>query len=216
MTTPHWLFGQVLEFNFLPSCTLHPSRFDSYAMPGLAQAIPNKPAWQTAWHRHWSRNILRKLELDAVHDLQHPSLMLALLRGRALTQLAHRLAAALCAPTLRYTISGDKVRALDRVWGDVLLTYARRDGTHHEQELPELGDQHVPQTLADIETLGFSILLASMSECAPALLRRVELKLPLDVQAAESPLSALQAWSLCVSILKDMDPKWCSSFPETR
>lgn len=215
MTAPQWFSDHMLEFNFLPSCTLHPSRFDAYAMPGLAREIQGKPSWHAAWHKHWSRSILRALGVSVIHDVHQRQLMLALLCGTTLTTLARRVGVGLCAPALKSLISGSSVRIYQRFLGDELLNYARRDSVRYTQDMRHLDAVDIPQTLDGFEALGYSTLLSSLSSCTPDLLRRFELKLPMGIGDVTSQLSSEQAWSLCVAILKDMDPAWCSSFPET-
>ncbi|MVW78582.1 SctK family type III secretion system sorting platform protein [Bordetella sp. 02P26C-1] len=214
MTPDRWLSSRMLEFNFLPSRTLHRSRHDAFAPPGVGRALVDAPAWRASWHRHWSRSILRELDVDPVDHGAHRELVLALLREDALAQLARRIAMVLCGATLRQTIDGDALRALELRLGKDLLAFARRDGVRYVQYLPTPSEFVLPGTVEEVERLGQSILLASASMAEPALLRRFELKLPLDIRASDSPLTAGQAWPLCIAVLKDMDQTWCSWFPE--
>jgi type III secretion protein K len=214
MTSARWYASRMLEFNFLPSCTLHRSRYDVFAPVGLSGGLLEKPAWRASWHRHWSRSILRQLALGPVEQPEQRELAVALLPEDALALLARRAAMVLCSATLRRAIIGDAVRALELRLGKDLVDFARRDGARYVQHLPVAGETVVPGTLEELEKLGQSILLASVSMAEPALLRRFELKLPLDIRESESPLPVAQAWPLCVAVLKDMDQTWCSSFPE--
>ena len=54
---------RLVEFNQLPSRTLHPSRHAAYAPPAALAAIAAAPGLAPAWHRHWSREILDALEI---------------------------------------------------------------------------------------------------------------------------------------------------------
>lgn len=214
MTTARWLAARMLEFNFLPSYTLHPSRFDAFAVPGLGRALQDKPDWWAAWHRHWSRGILRKLDVGPVGPDGHRELALVLLHEDALTQLARRVAIVVCSETLRRTILGEAVRAMEMRLGRELVSLARRDGMRYVHYLPSSGQTVLPGTLEELEKLGMSILLSAVSAADPALLRRFELKLPSDIVEDDSPLHVGHAWPLCIAVMKDMDEIWCSSFPE--
>lgn len=214
MTESHWLSSRMLEFNFLPSCTLHPSRFDSYAMPGLARAIEGMPDWRASWHRHWSHGILRTLDVGIVADASQRSLRLALMGPNALTQLARRVGVVLCIPKWRSVISGEGVRTLRSLLGDELMGFARRNDAIYVDYLPRT-ELTPPDTLEGIERLGYATVMACLSECSHDLTSRVELKLPLGTLINDSPLSASQTWPLCEAVLKDMDGAWCSLFPET-
>lgn len=217
MMSPHPLFGRMLEFNFFPSRTLHMSRYDMYALPGLPQAVQARPGWQAAWHRHWSKSILRMLNVGAIENTIQPELALGLLPAQALKKMAGRVGVALCGTSLRHTILGEQVRALKSALGDELLTFARRDVARYEADLaPWETVADVPRSLDGLETLGYGTMLAGLSQSGPELLRRVELKFPIDIRGTDFPLPAAQAWQLCLAILKDMDSAWCSFFPAAR
>lgn len=119
---------RLVEFNQLPSRTLHPSRHAAYAPPATLAAIAAAPGLAPAWHRHWSREILDALGLwqRPVTDPARPELALALLAPDALAQCARRLGAVLCGPRLRRAIAGDEVRALIAHLGADLLDFTRR------------------------------------------------------------------------------------------
>ena len=215
--SPHPLFGRMLEFNFLPSRTLHISRYGTYALPALAQAVQAAPSWQQAWHRHWSKRILRILNIGAIENTRQPELAVGLLTPQALTKLARRVGAVLCGTSLRHAIRGEQVRALQSALGDELLTFARREVMRYEANLATWNAAiDVPHTLHGLEALGYGTMLTGLSQSTPELLRRVELKVPIDIRGSDSPLPAAQAWQLCQAILKDMDSVWCSFFPAVR
>lgn len=214
MMSPHPLFGRMLEFNFLPSRTLHMSRYDTYALPGLAQAVQTAPSWQGAWHRHWSKSILRILNVEPIEDTRQPELALGLLSPQALKELAGRVGVALCGTPLRHAILGEQVRALQSALGDDLLTFARHTAVRYEADLaPWRTAADVSHSLHELQALGYGTMLAGLSQSPPEVLRRVELKFPIDTRGSDSPLPVAQAWQLCLSILKDMDSAWCSFFP---
>lgn len=217
MTAPQLLFGKVAEFNFLPSHTLHASRYDRYASPGLAQVVQMQPRWRRAWHRQWSACILRTLGVGTIPHTRYPELALGLLPLATLTRLAGRVGMVLSGATVRHTIAGEKLRALRSVLGEELLTFARRESGHYDSGLAQgSAFEKVPASLCEIEALGYGTLLAGVSHSPPELARRLELKLPLDTQASDTPLSAEPALRLCLAVLQDMDSAWCSLFPANR
>lgn len=208
---------RLVEFNQLPSRTLHSSRHAAYAAPAVLEALAAAPALAQAWHRHWSRDILRALGLleRPVTDPGRPELALALLAPDALTQCARRLGATLCGPRLRRAIAGDEVRLLIGGLGADLLEFTRRTAGGLHAGIPESAAWSVEQAASAVDTLGHGALRAALSGAGPELLLRAELKLP-ELAAQDFPLPAAEALSLGLSILKNTDPIWHSSFPALR
>lgn len=208
---------RLVEFNQLPSRTLHPSRLAAFAPAAALEAIAATPALDAAWHRQWSRDILRGLGLleRPVTDAGRPELALALLAPEALAQCARRLGAVLCGPRLRRAIAGDEVRLLIAGLGADLMDFARRTAAGLHAGLPESAAWPAGQAAAAVDVLGHGALRAALSGAGPELLLRAELKLP-DLPAQDFPLPAADALSLGLSILKNTDPTWHSSFPAIR
>lgn len=208
---------RLVEFNQLPSRTLHPSRLAAFAPAATLEAIAATPALDAAWHRQWSRDILRGLGLleRPVTDAGRPELALALLAPEALAQCARRLGAVLCGPRLRRAIAGDEVRLLIAGLGADLMDFARRTAAGLHAGLPESATWPAGQAAAAVDALGHGALRAALSGAGPELLLRAELKLP-DLPAQDFPLPAADALSLGLSILKNTDPTWHSSFPAIR
>ena len=211
---PHPLLGCMAEFNFLPSRTLHVSRYETYASPAMVHAVQSQPAWCAAWHRRWSASILRELSIEAVTQTRYPALMLGLLSPRALARLAGRVGVVLAGLPVRRAIAGARVRALREQLGEDLLTFARR-----HQHLVDAAAvsfeslESVSGTLISLQSLGYRTILTSVSQSPPGILKRIELKLPRDTQDGVCPIGTPQAWQLCSSILNDMEAAWCSFFP---
>lgn len=208
---------RLVAFNQLPSRTLHPSRHAAFAAPAVLDALAAQPALESTWHRHWSRDILLALGLleRPVTDPARPELALALLAPDALAQCARRLGAALCGPRLRRAIAGDEVRLLIGSLGAELLEFTRRTAGGLHAGIPESAAWSVEQAATAVDTLGQGALRAALSEAGPELLLRAELKLP-ELPAQDFPLPAAEALSLGLSILKNTDPIWHSSFPAIR
>jgi len=208
---------RLVEFNQLPSRTLHPSRHAAFAPAAALDAMARAPALDAAWHRHWSRDILRGLGLldRPVTDAGRPELALALLTPDALALCARRLGAVLCGPRLRRAIAGDEVRLLIASLGADLMDFARRAAAGLHAGIAESTAWPIEQAAAAVDALGHGALRAALSGGGPELRLRAELKLP-DLPARDSPLTAADALSLGLSILKNTDPTWHSSFPAIR
>ncbi|KRC70299.1 hypothetical protein D3C87_406670 [compost metagenome] len=208
---------RLVAFNQLPSRTLHPSRHAAFVAPAILDALAAAPALAGAWHRHWSREILLSLGLleRPVTDPGRPELALALLAPDALAQCARRLGAVLCGPRLRRAIAGDEVRLLIGSLGADLMEFTRRTAGKLHAGLPESAAWPVEQAAAAVDTLGQGVLRAALSEAGPEMLLRAELKLP-ELPGQDSPLPAAEALALGLSILKNTDPLWHSSFPALR
>ena len=203
------LFGaRLVEFNLLPSRTLHPSRYADYDAPAVA--VP--PALEPAWHRHWSQAILRKLGLQdrPVSDTARPELALALLPGDRLARCARLLGATLCAPRLRRTIEGAAVRRLLDELGAEALDFARQSaaGLH-----PGIDSGKAPPEQG-VDQLGRAVLCEALRGGGPELALRAELRLAAG-PTGPSPYPAAQALALALGVLKISEPTWYSSFLAT-
>lgn len=212
MSAQSLLSARMMEFNLLPSRTLHPSRYSVFAPPAVIQRLQAETAYQAGWHRHWSRSILRMLGLEPVLDADRPELAVALLQPAPLLRLVQWVGATLCGPRLRRTIAGAEVRALLAGASVEVLDFARDRAAHHHPGLAPSVEWEITQTVEAIDTLGRATLLAALSEAGPSLVRRVELKLP-EGPLVDAPLAPPQARSLSFAVLKDMDSTWHSSFP---
>lgn len=203
------LFGaRLVEFNLLPSRTLHPTRHAEYGAP--AQPVP--AALAPAWHRHWSQAILRKLSLQdsPVRDCSRPELALALLPSDRLTRCARLLGAMLCAPRLRRVIAGAEVRRLLEGLGADALDFARQSDA-----VPPAGVKADDALDAHgVDSLGRAVMLEALRGGGPELVLRAELRLVAG-PAEKSPCSPAQALDLALNVLKISEPTWHSSFLAT-
>lgn len=204
------LFGaRMLEFNLLPSLTLHPSRHAAFGAPSR----PVPAACSPAWHRLWSAVILRRLNLRdrPVVDAARPELALALLPPDRLARVARHLGAVCCAPRLRRAIAGGEVRELATALGADVLDFAR-----HAEAGPwsRPVEQDVGQgaALAErVDRIGRSALRALFQAAGPELALRADLRLADDPQTDASE-EARAPLDLTLAVLETIEPTWHSSF----
>jgi type III secretion protein K len=199
----------LIVFNFLPSTTLHPSRQCDYGCAPFATAATATPALSAIWHRHWSRHILRQEGLagSVVMDPACAGLELAILPPADLSALARRIGAVLCAPRLRYAISGEDVRALQDALGADALRLAKMGSPIH----PGLGGamfRDAGEAVATVEVTGYAALHAAFQAATPAVARRFFLKLPSSATAeafngGHADIDADTAMALAVALAKD-------------
>lgn len=212
------LSRRLLEFNLLPSRTLHPSRQEEYAPVNLVIAQQATPSINMAWHRHWSHDILHRLDLleRPVQNVSAPELPLALLPFATLELCARCIGLVLCAPRLLCTIEGEDVRSLLSVLGDEQLDFARRTAPSLHSGLSDSRLWSLEQTVRAIDELGYSTLFVGLANAPVELTLRVELKLPDRIRAfPDSPLKTADALALGLTVLKSIDPSWHSLFPAT-
>ncbi|MGB3705736.1 MAG: SctK family type III secretion system sorting platform protein [Castellaniella sp.] len=201
--------ARLLEFNLLPSLTLHPSRHEAFGAPSR----PVPAVCSPAWHRHWSAAILRRLSLRdrPVIDAARPELALALLPPDRLARLARHLGAVCCAPCLRRTIAGDEVRELAAALGVDALDFARRAETG-PWSLPADQDLGPVATLAArVDRIGRTALRAVFQAAGPELGLRADLKLEDDPETGE-PEDVRVPPDLTLAVLETIEPTWHSSF----
>jgi type III secretion protein K len=194
---------RLVTFNFLPSRTLHPTRYSQYQSEAFGMALTLMPERAATWHRHWSRRILQheKLWNRPVTDLNDVHLDLAVLPRCALSALARRLGAVLCAPRLRYAISGAQVRALQAELGPDTLQLARQD-TGGRPCIPGEPFSNAEEARKTIDDLGYGVLHAVAVAAPPEIARRFMLKLPIRM-ACDLPVQYETAMALATSLLTD-------------
>jgi type III secretion protein K len=222
MTDAQPLHASLLQFNLLPSRTLHAARAQAL-WPGDAQ----QGAWlaradvQRALERSRSSALLEQLgaSVQPVQDMAQPALPLALAAPALLQALTREAGVLLLNAHLRHTIVRAQVQAASTALGQSALDWARQaaqalhPGLNATQLEPWLqGDL---ATCAD--TLGEGVVAQAWQD-APAPLRlRADWKLSPtadrpEVRAA-SGLPPERARAVCLSLLARLDPPWLSNFP---
>ena len=214
----HALFSaRLLEFNLLPSRTLHPSRNARYGTPD--RAIPLRLA--PAWHRHCSREILRRLNLTdrPVRDTTRPELILALMPPDRMARLARHVGAIFCASRLRRAIRGNEVRELTAGLGADVLDFARRAApavpTASDAADGGIDALEAAALPAGIDRLGYAALAGAFRCGGAELALRAELKLP-DLPVQPAPCEDAACLDVALAVLKLIDSSWHSSFPAMR
>jgi type III secretion protein K len=196
---------RLVTFNFLPSRTLHPTRYAHYESEAFERALTAMPGRAGTWHRHWSRRILQRERLwdRPVTDPRDAHLDLAVLPPRALSALARRIGAVLCAPRLRYAISGAQVRALQAELGAGTLQLARECSGMHPG-IPGEPFSDASQARATVEDFGYGALYAIAVVAQPEIAGRFMLKLP--ARASDNPPVPYEAaMALATTLMTDRD-----------
>lgn len=210
----------LLEFNLLPSRTLHPAQAASLEPPeGLAQAQPNVAA---VLHKRWSARLLEALGSAGapVLDGFEPALPLALATPAVLKQLARDLGIALLGAYLRRVIDRQEVLALRSTIGMEGMAWALEGAAALHPGLPAPpgwvnANGYTAAQAAD--HLGFGLLAHAWHDAPPQLRERANWKLPPEAPSPEfreaSGLKEPQARELCLKRLNQMEPAWLSYFP---
>jgi type III secretion protein K len=190
----------LVIFNFLPSTTLHATRYDDYGSGLFARSIASMPGLANTWHRHWSRRILQQENLlhCPVVDTAHAGLSLAVLPTAALSVLARCVGVVLCAPRLRYAISGTQVRALQAALGPDVLRLAWSGESFHAG-IPGQPFCNAEQASETVERLGYAVLHQAYRTAKPELARRFVLKLPRGPHD-EPPVDSKTAMELATAL----------------
>jgi len=205
------LFGaRLLEFNLLPSLSLHPSRHAAFGAPSR----PVPAACAAAWHRHWSSAILRRLDLHhrPVLDADRPELALALLPPDRLARLARHVGAARCAQRLRRIVAGSQVRELAAALGADVLDFARHAETGPWTRPADRDDGPIAALAGQVDRIGRAALRAVFQAAGPDLGLRAELRLA-DEPAGDAPDDCPAPLALSLAVLERIEPTWHSSFP---
>lgn len=209
----------LLEFNLLPSRTLHPAQVARLDPPeGLAQAQPEVAA---VLHKRWSARLLQALGSAATPVLNRfePAFPLALATPAVLKQLARDLGIALLGTYLRRAIDRQEVLALRSTLGAKGMAWALEGAVELHPGLPNplhwlKADRSTAAQAAD--HLGFGLLAHAWHDAPPQLRERANWKLPPEGQSPElreaSGLTEPQARELSLKRLNQLEPAWLSYF----
>lgn len=223
----HSTFGlepRLLEFNLLPSRTLHPVRAaqllsDFGRVPDVLRGAGRI---HRALHRRWSAELLKKLGPAAAPILDHaqPALPLALLGPESMARLARELGIMLLGRHLRHLIQRANVLAARADLGDEALAWACDGATQFHPGLRETGPWLADGLAAGADRLGCALLAQGWQDAEASLRMRADWKLSPDSEVpaarAASGLAPHEARPLCLQLLARLDPSWLSSFSATR
>jgi type III secretion protein K len=213
----HALMSHLVAFNLLPSLTLHPEQSTIYPAPAECEPLLGHSTTAGLAHRHWSSHILQTLSLseNAVCDLHARPLVLALLHGEKLTELAHAAGLALLAPRLRRMVARAEVAEASRALGEEMVRELRTRPIFAGSFIPDTSEWDVGQLDAAVPVLGFGLLGRALM-CAPSAIKdRALLRLPTMATSAPqlAALEAEAALELALQLLNEREAQWCSLFP---
>jgi len=227
--------AQLLEFNLLPSRTLHPAHAARLSPPqGIEHA---QPRVQAALHRRWSSRLLQDLGAEGapVTNLAEPALPLALLTPPLMQRLARDLGIVLLGANLRRLVEREEVLAARSSLGQEGMAWALEGAAklhaglptpplhlsnhnhnhNHEPSLQPLSPR-TPGWASLADSLGAGLLAQAWYDAPPPLRHRADWKLPPAAQDARTRgaagLTEPEARALCLQRLKQMESVWLSSF----
>jgi type III secretion protein K len=230
------LSARLLEFNLLPSRSLHPNRrallrpatssATSSATSPASERLAALPRVARELHRDWSALLLDLLDtLDAgarrpVLAAGEPALPLALAQPELLGRLARDAGLVLLGRHLRRTVLRADVAAAREAIGADGLAFARGAAADAHPGLDDVADW-LPSGAASLpaaaDLLGAGVLAQAWHDAAPALRRRADLKLPAEAELPRvreaSGLRTAAARDLCLTLLNRIEPAWLSLFP---
>lgn len=225
-TPPSWpglarpLVVPLLEFNLLPSRTLHPEHAESLigAVPKLLRRDANV---ERQLHRKWSAQLLERLgpARSPVLDWSEPALPLALAAPALLSRLARDIGIALIGPALRRLVRRDEVLAARTDLGEAGMAWALGDARLLHEGLVHADRWRTDGFARAADTLGAALISQAWQDAPDPLRLRADWKLSASVgepgMREASGLASGEARSLCIKCLSGMDSKWLSCFPAT-
>lgn len=210
------LVSRLLEFNLLPSRTLHPGQVDQLTPPeGMAGA---SEAVRHVLHRHWSKRLLNRLGANAasVIDLDEPTLPLALASPPQLMRLARDLGIALIGPSLRRIIEREQVLKARSELGEHGMGWALEGAPALMSGMEDAHSWLQAGWAQAADRLGCGMLAQAWHDAPAPIRERANWKLRPDSLNIEtrtaSGHTAPQARSLCLKRLNEIDPTWLLSF----
>lgn len=201
----------LLEFNLLPSRTLHPCRWATFLPSGWAPPEGS----DAALHRHLSSLILGRLGLAGrlADDPGRPEWPVALappaLRGRACRWIALVLAQ----ERIRHAVQRDAARVVAQALDAESLAFARHRAPQLGVADGTLADAPLGQLVTGLDDIGHGALVLALAHAPAALRDRAALRCsPTARQPGLAPAAAL---ALALRVLQELDPPWMSCFPAT-
>ncbi|MET4580101.1 SctK family type III secretion system sorting platform protein [Ottowia thiooxydans] len=212
---------RLLEFNLLPSKTLHPAQVPYLAPPtGFSEATAAAlPSVLEILHRAWSQSLLSGLGAMAapVLNLGEPALPLALASPSLLQRLSRDLGIALLGAALRKIVEREEVLRVRSDLGEDGMDWALEGAA---KLLPGSADAQgwVQAGWAEAaDQLGCGLLAQAWHDAPAPLRERANWKLPPSSLGAKargvSGLAAPQARAVCLQRLHQMEPTWLLCFP---
>lgn len=209
----------LLEFNLLPSRTLHADHARQL-LPAPPQALQDDPLAQQVLHRRWSEHLLRHLGPAAhpVLDWTEPALPLALGSPSLLARLARHLGIALIGRTVRRIVQRQDVLSARAALGEAGMAWALGDSRLLHEGLENVDEWRALGLQQAADVLGAGLLSQAWQDAPPALRQRADWKLLPDASRTReaSGLEPASARALCLQCLSRIDSQWHSYFPAIR
>lgn len=209
----------LLEFNLLPSRTLHADHAQRL-LGAVPEGLRRDARMQRVLHRHWSKQLLKRLGAAAapVLDWSEPALPLALASPALLSRLARDVGIALIGPAVRRVVRREDVQAARRALGDAGMAWALGDARLLHEGMAHLDQWRTLGFAKAADALGAGLLCQAWQDAPPPLRLRADWKLPAQASSPDareaSGLEPEAARALCLQCLIRTDAEWHSCFPE--
>ena len=203
------LCGDVIAFFFLPTRYMDPSWWNSWELPeGLQRRLAAEPGN----HRHLSRRLLGEMGMGSTEclELSPAATRLALMDGQRLDRLLVLAGLTLISPSVSGALRREETQRIKSGFGVDCYEFAVRRGKFLLQQ-SRLGDVLPAQSPAEFDRpiercrgLGMGALAAALQDAPAGLVRRLQLKFPMDsVKRHWRPLAAKPADFLRLFTLLD-------------
>lgn len=205
------------EFNFLPSRYVHPS-WAPYLFSQEMERLLRLTLSDDSLHRHLSEHILEFLQLPRTPstDMLDSRLHLAILPQRDFLRLTAFAGSMFHLTDLRQIVRREDVTYLQENISEQVLNFARSCADMPEIALQNVQSGDVVSLVRSIAMCGFETFRIAMSELSEPEIRRVALRLPIDLFNNNLPhcltLTPDAALERLLNLMKEVDPEWLSCF----
>lgn len=217
--------ANLLNFNLLPSTTLHASWYSQLGEPDVLHKALNNAELTPYLHRHWSDSLLKQNDLgdQLVFAPINLPLQIAILPPALFSKVITLAGAVLSNQRIRQIILRSEVVELEKQISPELIDFARTRASSFYRGLANLENFTIAQIGSQIDQLGGALLLHAMTDATSALVKRIEWRLPIEskemlttLNLNASNLTPQLALDLVERLINEVDKTWLSSFQKTR